>query len=69
MEVLLFFNYQVDGKRTLHENVADFGALKTVIEAYKNYQKTRKEPRLVDFESFSHLRLLTLSFAVVSNTI
>lgn len=66
LEILPLCNYQVDGERTLHENVADHGALKATIAAYKDLQNIKKEPKLKDFESFSHLRLLTLAFAVVS---
>lgn len=52
----------------MDENIADFLGLQNVLKAYRKYvEKYGKEKSLVDFESVSHEKLLTMAFATVSD--
>lgn len=57
---------QVNGVRTLKENIADHGGLEEAFLAYQLYvQKNGQEPSLPGFEDFSWQQLFTLAFANV----
>ncbi|XP_054717088.1 endothelin-converting enzyme homolog [Uloborus diversus] len=53
----------VDGQRTLHENIADSAGLKTAFMSYQRYVKENgKEPKLPGME-FTNQQLFFISFA------
>ncbi len=57
---------QVDGRRTLHENIADGAAYKAALHAFASTViEENPEPRLIHFETFSSFQLLTLAFVNV----
>ncbi len=59
--------FQVDGKHTLGENIADNTGMKLAIMAYRRYVADHgPEPKLINFEYLSHEQLLTIAFANVS---
>lgn len=58
--------YQVDGKRTLDENIADEGGLREAYFAYQIYQrKYGPEKQLPGFQNYTAEQLFFLSFANV----
>lgn len=60
------FCFQIDGKLTLGENIADNGGLREAYHAYKLHVETNgKEQLLPGFEQFTHEQLLFISFGNV----
>lgn len=60
------FFFQVNGERTLGENIADNGGLREAYYGYKLYvKKYGKEPLLPGFENFTHDQMLFISFGNV----
>lgn len=63
-----FVCFQIDGKLTLGENIADNGGLREAYHAYKLYVESNgKEQLLPGLEQFSHEQLLFISFGNVRN--
>lgn len=61
---------QVDGKKTLGENIADNGGVKEAFGALKEHLKTHgEEPKLPGFEHLNSEQLFFLSYGNVRNTI
>lgn len=58
---------QVNGQKTLDENIADNGGLRSAFIAYKKYVKEHgQEFKLTDFKDYSSEQLYFLGFANVS---
>ncbi|KAK9498965.1 hypothetical protein O3M35_003496 [Rhynocoris fuscipes] len=54
----------VDGAKTLGENIADDGGVRDALAAYKSYvKKNGKEAKLPGFKNYTHDQLFFLSFA------
>lgn len=63
----LIFLFQIDGKLTLGENIADNGGLREAFYAYKlHVEANGKEQLLPGFEQYTHEQLLFISFGNVS---
>lgn len=61
------FNMQINGERTLGENIADNGGIREAFIAYKMYTKMfGQEPTLPGFEEYTAEQLFFLSFGNVS---
>lgn len=59
--------FQIDGKLTLGENIADNGGLREAFYAYKlHVEANGKEQLLPGFEQYTHEQLLFISFGNVS---
>lgn len=63
----LSFNFfQINGTRTLGENIADNGGIREAFRAYRAYVKRNgPEPMLPGFDDFSHEQLFFISFGNV----
>lgn len=70
--IIFFFQFffQIDGKLTLGENIADNGGLREAFYAYKlHVEANGKEQLLPGFEQYTHEQLLFISFGNVSISI
>lgn len=57
---------QIDGEKTLGENIADNGGLREAFFAYNHYVKAfGEEPKLTGFENYSHEQLFFMAFGNV----
>lgn len=63
----LFFYFQISGKLTLDENIADNGGLREALLAYKKFVSDHgEEPKLPGLEEFNNEQMYFLAFANVS---
>lgn len=66
VDLKFFLRFQIDGKLTLGENIADNGGLREAYHAYKLHVETNgKEQLLPGFEQYTHEQLLFISFGNV----
>lgn len=64
--MLAYFLIQVNGEKTLDENISDNGGLREAFYAYKMHEtKHGKEEMLPDFEGFTHEQLFFVSYGNV----
>lgn len=64
---MVYLYFQIDGKNTLGENLADNGGLHHAYSAYMHYIKRHKaEPKLAGFENFTNAQLFFIAFGSVS---
>lgn len=59
--------FQISGKMTLDENIADNGGLREALLAYRKFVDDHgEEPKLPGFEQYSNEQMYYLAFANVS---
>lgn len=62
--------FQLDGKRTLGENIADNGGVREALAALKKHlRKTGAEAKLPGFEGYTSEQMFFMSYGNVSVTI
>lgn len=69
-KIYFFCRFQIDGKLTLGENIADNGGLREAYYAYKLHVEANGDEQLLPgFEHFTHEQLLFISFGNVSKNV
>lgn len=62
--------FQISGKKTLNENIADDGGLNVALQAYRKFVNDNgKEPKLPGLEEYINEQIYFLSFANVSSQV